>query len=135
MIKVEVCAPECPTWLADDAKEYWHVLIDHLMATRVVNVIDEKPLARYCQYWSQWCKLNEFINRNGVVHPVKDGEGNIRHFKAFPHVAMRDTISKHMIKFEQEFGLTPSSRSRLTASATAKGSTSDAAKFFGPRPN
>ena len=127
-VSVEVNAPECPEWLSDDAKAYWRVLIPQLIAQGTVNEIDEKSIARYCEAWAEYRLLTAFINENGRTYVVME-KGFAKSRRAYPEVGMRERASQTMLRFEQEFGLTPSSRSRISANVKEEKQTNKS-RFF-----
>jgi P27 family predicted phage terminase small subunit len=107
--------------LSDDAAEYWDALAPMLARMNLLDRIDEKALARYCQTWSHWRKADAFIAKNGLHYVIKDNNGNAKYVAQFPEVAIAGKLSMQLLRFEQEFGLTPSARARVEASVGAAG--------------
>ena len=65
----------------------------------------------YCQAYARWKEAEEFITQHGTI--VKTPSG---YWQQVPHVSIAQTYLKIMNKFAEQFGLTPSSRSRIIAS-------------------
>jgi P27 family predicted phage terminase small subunit len=79
----------------------------------VLSRIDRNAIIRYCTDLSRWKKLQQFLAKNGEVYPIRDGNGKIKCFAAFPHVSIANKLALLLTKFEQEFGMTPSARTRI----------------------
>jgi len=105
--------PICPAWLNADAKQAWDVLIPQLTSMRILSLIDTNALARYCQLWSRWIKAEQFLQKYGDTYPLKGEDGTVKCIMPFPQVAIAQKLSLALTKLEQEFGMTPSARSRI----------------------
>ena len=66
--------------------------------------------AGYCQAYARWKEAEEFISRHGTI--VKTPSG---YWQQVPQVSIAQTYLKIMHKFCEQFGLTPSARSRIIA--------------------
>jgi len=108
--------PRCPTGLDKLAKQCWTQLIPMLLSMGVLSRIDRNAIVRYCIFWSQWHQAQQFLAKNGLVYPIKDGNGKVKCLAAFPHVAIVSKVGLLLTKFEQEFGMTPSARMRIDCS-------------------
>lgn len=112
-------APTCPAWLDKDAKRAWRRLIPQLVFMGVVTQADRNALARYCQTWARWKKAEEFIQKYGETYPLKDEKGNVKCFMPWPQVSISNQMSQTLTRLEQEFGLTPSARTRINVNNVA----------------
>ena len=101
-------APECPTWLNEEAKLEWDRLADKMMNLGTLTEMDMAAFAGYCQSYARWKEAEEFIEKHGTI--VKTPSG---YWQQVPQVSIAQTNLKIMLKFCSEFGLTPSSRSRM----------------------
>ena len=122
--------PTKPAWLVDPvAALKWDEMCRELDKVGVLTVIDGDALARYCDTWSWWKKTRDFLRENGDVYPLKDENGKAKCLMQFPQVAIAHKLAASLARLEQEFGLTPSSRSGIT---TNKAGAKDAlADFLG----
>jgi len=84
-----------------------------LMGMGVLSRIDRNAIVRYCTDWSRWKRLQQFLAKNGECYPIKDGNGNIKSLAPFPQATTANKLSVLLAKFEQEFGMTPSARTRI----------------------
>lgn len=102
-------APRCPTWLEPEAKKEWKRLAKQLGNLGILTEIDMASFAGYCQAYARWKEAEEFITKHGTI--VKTPSG---YWQQVPQVSIAQTYLKTMSRFCEQFGLTPSSRSRLS---------------------
>ena len=105
--------PICPAWLDADAKAAWRQLVPELEVMGVLTRIDRNALARYCRTWARWRKAEAFIDKHGEMYPLKDEAGQPRCFQQWPQVAIANKLAQQLTRLEQEFGMTPASRTRI----------------------
>lgn len=110
-------APECPFGLNDEAKAEWDRLADKMVNLGTLTEMDMAAFAGYCQSYARWKEAEEFIEKHGTI--VKTPSG---YWQQVPQVSIAQTNLKVMLKFCSEFGLTPSSRSRMIAGEVQEGS-------------
>jgi len=101
--------PLPPDWLDAEAKAEWERVIPDLAEMGVLSRADRPALAAYCTAWSRWVEAEAMVKRFGMI--VKSPE------KGFPmkspYLSIADQALETMRKLLVEFGLTPSSRSRI----------------------
>jgi len=101
--------PECPDWLDDEAKAEWQRVSAELQGMGLLSTADRAALAVYCTAWSRWVNAEAQVRKFGAI--VKSPE------KGFPmkspYLSIADQAMETMRKLMVEFGLTPSSRSRI----------------------
>jgi len=105
--------PECPEWIDPDAKQLWAETAPLLAQMRILTRADRQALARYCQTWSRWRKAEMFIQKYGESYPLKDDQGRVKCFMPWPQVAIAHKLAQTLARLEQEFGMTPSARTRI----------------------
>ena len=113
-------APRCPAWLEDEAKKEWKRMGKTLEQMGLLTEMDMAAFAGYCQAYARWKEAEEFITQHGSI--VKTPSG---YWQQVPQVSIAQTYLKIMNRFAEQFGLTPSSRSRIIASSESSGSTVD----------
>ena len=79
----------------------------------VLTKADRNALARYCVLWGRWRKAEEFIASQGDSYVVRDEHGKVKGMKPYPQVRMAGQLAEQLLRLEQNFGLTPSARSRI----------------------
>jgi P27 family predicted phage terminase small subunit len=106
-------APDPPDWLDEEAKAMWDHLLPMLEGIGVLTRIDGNALARYCRLWSRWRKAEAYLDKHGEMYPLKDDRGRVKCVQQWPQVAIAAKLSQQLTRLEQEFGMTPSARSRV----------------------
>lgn len=106
--KPEPEIPECPAHLDDEAKAEWNRIAPELLALGILARVDRAALAAYCRCWSLWVEAENQLRKFGAV---------IRTSKGYPiqnpYLGIANTAIDQMRKFLTEFGMTPSSRTRV----------------------
>jgi P27 family predicted phage terminase small subunit len=110
--------PDMPRGLSAAAAEEWRAIVPELRALGVLTKLDGKALAAYCHAYARWMEAEAEIQRVGIVvqEPIWDLHTNRLlgvKFKKNPAVTISETAQKIMKSFLVEFGMTPSSRSRV----------------------
>ena len=106
---------ECPQWLLAEAKKEWERLADLMNQMGVLTEVDMAAFAAYCQSYARWKEAQEHITSEGSTFETDKG-----YQQQTPWVGIANTNQKLMLQAASEFGLTPSSRSRIVA-GNAKG--------------
>lgn len=101
-------APPRPAWLDADAAAVWDDLADELNITGLLTSVDGHAFAAYCATYARWRRAQIDIDRNGETETVR-GKGIRR--RAI--VAICRELLNQVLKFQREFGLSPSSRSSI----------------------
>lgn len=120
-------APAPPIELDADALECWNDVAPRLVSMGVLADGDRRALSRYCKIWSRWIKACEFLDKFGEFRAIKDDDGKpTGEIEEWPQVKRSLDYDQSLRRLEQEFGLTPSARTRVRVekkpaeSATAK---------------
>jgi P27 family predicted phage terminase small subunit len=117
--------PEMPADLPKAAAAEWRRIVPELKLMGVLAKIDRAALAAYCHAFARWFQAEREVHKYGVIikEPVywrdKRLKGRDRPYivgyrhKKNPAVTVSETATKIMKAFLVEFGMTPSSRSRI----------------------
>lgn len=100
--------PPCPEWLLPEAKKEWNRLAENLGQLAVLTNVDMAAFAAYCQSYARWKEAQEHIDKDGSTFETDKG-----YQQQTPWVGIANTNQKLMLQAASEFGLTPSSRSRI----------------------
>ena len=76
----------------------------------VLTEVDMAAFAAYCQSYARWKEAQEHITSGGSTFETDKG-----YQQQTPWVGIANTNQKLMLQAASEFGLTPSSRSRIIA--------------------
>lgn len=98
-----------PTHLDKEARAEWFRMVKQLTVLGLFTSIDKAALALYCVAWSRWSYAEEQLQKFGLViapngYPTQS-----------PWLAVSNKAMEHISKALAEFGMSPSSRSRVTA--------------------
>ena len=111
----EQSTPTCPSHLDSSARTEWRRITKELSELNLLTEMDRSALAAYCQAYSRWVEAENGIKKSGLV--VETTNGNVIQS---PLVGIANTALDMMRKFLVEFGMTPSSRSRITVGGKKK---------------
>lgn len=122
---------DCPSWLKGRAKAMWLKMSTQLFHIGILTSIDENALARYCRLWARWRDCEDFITKNGESFPILGRNGKATSYRLYPESRVASSLFSELRKLETEFGLTPSSRSRVDTDKCSAGPTlKSKARFF-----
>ena len=107
--------PKAPTHLDRTAKLEWNRITKQLDQMGVLSIADRSALAQYCVYWSRWIDAETHLKKEGltVMSPNNYPQQS-------PWLQISNKSMEGMLKILVEFGLTPSSRSKVTKIAEVK---------------
>lgn len=154
----EAKAPAMPAWLSVRAKAEWKRIVPELLRLGLLARVDLAALSGYCQAYAEVEEATRTIEKEGrickmpifadddVIETVHDpttgqvtgtkvvvakGTKIGERLKSHPAVAQQQQAMRLVKQFLGEFGLSPSSRSRV-ASDAGEAPTADprGAKFF-----
>ena len=111
----KVTLPSPPAHLTAEAKREWWRMGRRLVRLGLMTEIDKAALAIYCQTWARWEEAEAKIREIDVVTPGPQFHKYRKALVKEAADAMRD-----LMKYLVEFGMTPSSRSRVHPSKPAE---------------
>ena len=109
-----VCLPPCPRWLSLEAKREWRSLGPKLRAAGIMTELDGTALALLCQTWARWVEAEAKVTELGAVV-----EGSHGQLMRSPYTRISAQAADQLLRLLVEFGMTPSSRSRVHGLAPA----------------
>lgn len=106
-------APKCPPWLDTEARREWKRVAPELERLGLLTVVDGAALAAYCQAYSNMVQARRVLRKEGLTIEYTNKAGATN---TIPHPMLKvEQDSARLVKtFCAEFGLTPSSRSRMS---------------------
>jgi P27 family predicted phage terminase small subunit len=104
--------PTCPKFLQGEARAEWRRISRELHRIGVLTVVDRAALAAYCLAWATMVKATEQLETKEMV--IERAFGNL---VQNPWLQVRNRAMDDMKRFAVEFGMTPSSRSRVVSNA------------------
>jgi P27 family predicted phage terminase small subunit len=114
----EIVAPHCPPHLAAEGVAEWERIMPLLIRYHIISEIDTAALALYCQSYARWqqaeAKISEIklkTGDDGLLIKAPSGYPIQNPYLAIANRAMEDCY-----KYLQQFGLSPSARTRVIVS-------------------
>ena len=118
-----------PSWVTGVSLEKWEEVVPKLVGMGVMTNADVDTIARYCTMHEQFVKYLEQVRRCLDVLVIRDDAGKVKYMQSTPAATMQSKLATAMLRIEQEFGLTPSARSGLSATKQ-EGPQDELAEFF-----
>jgi P27 family predicted phage terminase small subunit len=112
--KPKADAVRMPAGLSDDAKKQWKIAAKHLTAAGLLTNLDTFALAMYCEVFARWTYANDQIKKFGPIVKAPSG-----YPVQSPFLQIANKSFDQMTKMLVEFGMTPSSRSRVAGAGPA----------------
>jgi len=126
----DVEIPGCPSHLLPEAKKEWKRITPELEKMRIISKMDRAALAVYCQAYARWVQAEVKLKSMGDKGLVDMTPSGYQQISVWLQVSNRAVEQMH--KFLCEFGMSPSSRSKVTASQSLNMDIFDDAKPSGP---
>lgn len=102
-------APACPRWLMPEAKAEWRRVMPELERLGLLTQLDRAAFAGYCQSWARYVEAEAKVEQYGEILKAAGSD----YIQQSPYVIIANKHLQMARAFCQEFGLTPSSRSRM----------------------
>ena len=109
-----------PEYLGDVARKRWGVMLPLLQAVRVMTKADVEALARYCDTYEWWLATRAKLRKNGDTYPILNDKGEVKYIAQRPEVAIAHKLAAQLHALEADFGLNPSSRTKLATQVEVK---------------
>ena len=100
--------PDCPATVKGDARKEWMRLVPELHRAGLLTRVDGVAFAAYCKIYVQWVATEkELVGQDRILmRPVGTPMIN-------PLITLSHKLLDQLLRYLQEFGMTPSSRSRI----------------------
>lgn len=102
--------PDAPEWFNELELEVWHALCADLEQKGVQDTSNRELLIAYCTAYAGWFECRRMVMEN--AYTMIDNHGNV---KRHPVATDMHKFREQLNKLIPEFGLSPSSRSRLVS--------------------
>ncbi len=102
-----------PAHLSKEAKKHFKVIAKELDVMGVLTAIDEKALELLIDAYCEYIQAREVVDREGMTYTTCTKTGDTMR-RALPEVAIAADAWKRIRTMMAEFGMTPSSRTRIT---------------------
>lgn len=109
--KVEI--PDCPAYLFSEAKKEWARITPELKKLHIISQLDVATLAAYCQAYATWVGVQKKLKKLGDDGMVDETPSGYKQISVWMQISNRSADQMH--KFLCEFGMSPASRTRISA--------------------
>lgn len=99
-----------PIWISTEAQQHWPSIAGQLEACGVLTQIDAPALALYCETFARWRQATAKVLELGMMVRAPSG-----YPVQSPYLSIANKAQDQMLKILVEFGMTPSSRTRVSA--------------------
>ena len=106
--KPKPAIPTCPSWLSKDAKKEWRRISKELDVLGLLTKMDMAALAGYCDSYGRFSEASKKLQEHGMIIKAPSG-----YPVQSPYLSILNAALKSMKSFLVEFGMTPSSRTRI----------------------
>ena len=80
--------------------------------------VDQDVIGVYADTFCWLRRCRDFIETHGESFPKYDEAGNLTGYGQYPQVSLAVKLTSQLIQLEEQLGLSPSGRSRLSVQAT-----------------
>jgi P27 family predicted phage terminase small subunit len=102
--------PACPEQIQGIARQEWGRITQEMYSMGIIDLVSMAALVGYCEHYEQWANASANVRKFGTVVKSKSG-----YPVQSPYLGIMNRALSEMRKFMVEFGMTPSSRSRVTS--------------------
>ncbi|WP_304082625.1 phage terminase small subunit P27 family [Maridesulfovibrio ferrireducens] len=113
--KPDLSIPTPGNHLLAEALMEWGRMSRELHKLGLLTELDRPALEAYCQNYGRWIEIEREMQKPDFKYVILTAKGNAIQN---PLVGMANTAQVLMHKFLTEFGMTPSSRTRISAPKT-----------------
>lgn len=109
--------PSRPSWLLEEAKHEWSRVVPELERLGLLTLVDRAALTTYCQAWARFVEAEAKLTQYGAVLKAKHSD----YVQVSPYATISRQNAQIIRAFCGEFGLTPSSRGRMSVGKGEEG--------------
>lgn len=110
-----ICANDVispPDYLNELGKKTYVEIARKMAGRNVLTQMDDFALELLIESYQEFRDHQDFLERNGYTYEIEDKEGNVR-TSAYPQAALKSDAHKRVCNLLQQFGWTPSSRTKV----------------------
>jgi P27 family predicted phage terminase small subunit len=115
--------PDPPAFVTGYAADEWWRVAPELHRLGLLTVLDIMPLAAYCVSYRRWRQAEEALAKMAERDPDTGAliiKNQVGHPQRNPLVKIAADAAADMLRYANEYGLTPVARSRLAAGVGAQ---------------
>lgn len=104
-----------PDDLSEQASKHWDIVCLQLQESKILTELDVHALAMYCEAYARWSNANDQLRKYGPVIKAPTG-----YPVQSPYLSIANKAFDQMKAMLTEFGMTPSSRTRVVSTAKSE---------------
>jgi P27 family predicted phage terminase small subunit len=116
---VELATPPCPDYFTDDQQVAWAELAERLVDMKVLTLGDGAALELLFAAYMEWRYAADIVTDEGMTYTTTTESGDVM-YRPRPEVAIAADAWRRVTSMLREFGLTPSSRTKVATAGGAK---------------
>lgn len=105
--------PNCPRRLKGEARAAWRTIGGRLVDMQILTVADLTGLEILCEAYAEYVECRQVIAEKGRTYTSYTESGKERAIRPRPEIAMAQKAWERFKYLLLEYGLTPSSRTRI----------------------
>lgn len=105
-----------PMELSREARQHWDLVTKQLQDVGLITNVDVTAMAIYCEAYATWADATAEVRRVGAVIKTPSTGYPIQN----PYLAIANKAFDQMSKMLVEFGMTPASRTKVSADGPTK---------------
>ena len=113
-------APTAPRYLSKEAKKHLRQIAKQLVECKVMTKLDGDALSTYCVAWARWVEANDHLKIESTIIKAPGG-----YMMQNPWLSISNQAFNQMKALLVEFGMTPSSRTKVQAIPDGSGGETD----------
>lgn len=110
----DVSIPKPPAHLLPAAKKEWERITPELEKLGLISELDMAALSAYCQAYARWVQAETRLKKLGDDGLIDETPSGYKQISTWLQISNR--AAEQMHKFMGEFGMSPSTRTRVTPS-------------------
>lgn len=107
--------PKPPKHFSPLALEEWNRIVQELADNGLMTNLDRAALVAYCEFWEAYVQAADKLREGGMIYVSANGN-----MCENPYFSIKKRAAELMHKFLVEFGMTPASRTRISATPLGK---------------
>lgn len=104
---------DCPKVLTEKQKIWWDSLAPELIRIGTLSLTDIPAFMRYIDLCIEYEEMTKQIAEKNYILIIRNEDGTPKYATAMPQVNIKNQALSLLLKLEQQFGLTPASRTRI----------------------
>ena len=106
--------PYPPEYLNDDGKREWYAIIKEYNKLGMISKLDLSMLGLYCNEIATYIEMTNKLKDKDRIMVFKNPDNSIKYAAQVPYQKIANDALAKALKIAIEFGLTPSSRTRIS---------------------